>query len=166
MTAGDPAQTQEAAFGQLVARETGRLYRAALAILDDRGDAEDAVQETMLAAWRQWPLLDGLANPAAWLTRVCVNHAISRQRRRRRSILWHGAAASAQPEPSGGYAQLLDLQRAYRRLSPRQRAMVALHIDDGYTVKECAEMLGCRVGTAQGHLARARAKLRRELTDA
>ncbi len=162
-------EAQQAAFERLVAREAEHLYRVALAIVDDPGEAEDAVQETMLTAWRRWSSVADLANSSAWLTRVCVNQAIRRYRReRRRRLLWLRGheLTPAQPEPLALYGQLLDLQRAYRTLSPRQRAMVALHIDDGYTVKECARILGCRLGTAQGHLARARAKLRRELTDA
>lgn len=163
VTSADTLEARQAAFEQMVRREAERLYRVALAIVDGPAEAEDTVQETMVTAWRRWSSVEAAINPTAWLTKVCVNHAIH-QRRRSQRIMSLGRSPSAHPEVLGLYAQLLDLQRAYRTLSPRQRAIVTLHIEQGYGMRECAQMLGCRVGTAQGHLARARAKLRRELT--
>lgn len=166
-TTEDTPAAREAAFERATSREAERLYRLALAIVDDPGDAEDAVQETMVSAWRRWPAIRTYANLPAWLTRVCVHHAIHRRRRSSRMLpLGERRQPPGRPEPLALHGELLDFQRAYQTLSPSQRAMVALHLDDGYTVKECAQLLGCRVGTAQSHLARARAKLRRELTDA
>jgi RNA polymerase sigma-70 factor, ECF subfamily len=168
VAAAETTNARQTRFERMVVGQAERLYRLALAIGDDPGEAEEAVQETMLIAWRRWSSVEGFANPSAWLTRVCVNYAIRRRRRLARRVLWPGErwAAAAQPELPELYGRLLDLQRAYRTLSPRQRAMVALHVADGYTVEECARILGCRMGTAQSHLGRARAKLRKELTDA
>jgi RNA polymerase sigma-70 factor (ECF subfamily) len=158
----------EAAFEQTVAREVPRLHRLALAILDDPGEAEDAVQETLLIAWRRWPSFRSFANRSAWLTRVCVNQAIHSHRRLRRRVLWSGErwSQTAQPGAPAVDGRLIDLDRAYRALSPPQRAMVSLHIGEGYSMDECAAILRCRPGTAHSHLARARTKLRRALTDA
>jgi RNA polymerase sigma factor (sigma-70 family) len=61
---------------------------------------------------------------------------------------------------------MLDIHRAFRKLSPSQRAVITLHLYHGLTVDQCAEVVGCRPGTARSHLARAVAKLRKELGDA
>ncbi len=71
-----PART----FDSVVVQDARRLYSLAFLILRDAGEAEDAVQETQLKAWRSWESLSRTDRPAAWLTRVCVNHYISRRR--------------------------------------------------------------------------------------
>jgi RNA polymerase sigma-70 factor (ECF subfamily) len=158
---------EQAAFERSVIPEARRLFSLALMILGDSGEAEDAVQETMFSAWRSWSTLRDPAKQSSWLTRICVNHCIHRRRRLVRRILWsadQGEAARAgdPPLPAG---QLLGLDKAFGRLSPSQRAAFSLHFHHGYTVDECAALLGCRPGTARSHLGRAVAKLRKEFTD-
>lgn len=167
-----PASSEEcrrqAAFQEVVAPEVDRLFRLAVAIVDDRGEAEDAVQETLLIAWRRWSSLQGYEHRPAWLTRVCVRECIRRRRfLMRRNHPSSGIRAPEIPsQPAYLDGRLMDLHRAYNTLSPPQRAMVTLHLHDGYTVLECAAMLGCRPGTARSHLGRAVAKLRKELPHA
>jgi RNA polymerase sigma-70 factor (ECF subfamily) len=159
-----PEYRSEAGFEAMVLPEAERLYRLALAIVDDRADAEDVVQETLLSAWLRWPALRDYANQSAWLTRVCVNHSIRRRRQFRTRIrrLGDREMLPGQPEPSPFEGRLLDVHRAYQHLSPPQRAMVTLHLRDGFTVSECAVLIGCRPGTARSHLGRAMVKLRKE----
>jgi len=52
---------------------------------------------------------------------------------------------------------------AFRSLSTKQRAVVVLHYHHGYSLDECASLLGCRPGTARSHLARALTTMRKEL---
>ena len=70
----------ERTFEAIAMPDARRLYSLALSILRDEGEAEDAVQETLLKAWRSWESVSRMDRPAAWLTRVCVNHCISRRR--------------------------------------------------------------------------------------
>ncbi len=158
---------EEAAFEAAVAApHAERLLRLALAVVDDPGEAQDAVQETLLVAWRHWPSWARLANPSAWLTRVCVHQCVHRKRLLNRWVFWSAdqwAEAKAQlPELDG---RLLDLHRAYGHLSPSQRAVLYLHLQEGLTVEGCAGQLGIRPGTARSHLGRALSKLRKELLD-
>jgi RNA polymerase sigma factor (sigma-70 family) len=76
------------------------------------------------------------------------------------------AAMTVEEAPDGVEGGFALVEAAFRKLSAPQRAMVALHLVDGLTVKECAAVLGCRSGTARSHLGRAVAKLRKELTNA
>ncbi len=70
------------------------------------------------------------------------------------------------PSPAQRQEPDLDLDRCYRRLSRQQRAVVTLHYQYGYTIDECATLIGCQPGTARSHLARALASLRKELEHA
>src|SRR5580698_640408 len=159
------ADVTDRRYESVVGSETRRLYSLALSILTDSGEAEDAVQETLLKAWRSWTALSGMDRPAAWLTRVCVNYCLNR-RRLLRSRGWPhlGLSEGTEPQRAGGArAESLDISRAYKRLSTRQRAAITLNYRYGYSVEECAVLMGCRPGTVRTHLERGLAALRKEL---
>ena len=159
-------------FDAVADGQARRLYGLAFSILRDAGEAEDAVQETMVRAWRRWDSLRDEAVRTGWLTRICVNHCLTR-----RSLL------ARLPWPSGGRDDVLPvhsaspagsnvgdprgarLHDAFGRLSVRQRAVLSLHYHYGYSLDEAAALIGCRPGTARSHLARGLAALRTELDD-
>jgi RNA polymerase sigma factor (sigma-70 family) len=158
----------ELAFEALVATDARRLYTLALSILRDEGEAEDAVQETLFKAWRSWPSISESDHLPRWLTRVCVNHCTS-MRRHLRARGWPPLELFEATRSSGGQsspADLIDVDRAYRRLSIRQRAAITLNYRYGYSVEESAGFMGCRPGTVRTHVARGLASLRKELGDA
>jgi RNA polymerase sigma-70 factor (ECF subfamily) len=158
----------ELAFEALVAADARRLYTLALSILRDEGEAEDAVQETLLKAWRSWPSISESDHLARWLTRVCVNQCTSVRRHLRARgwpplELFESAGASrGQTSP----AETIDIDHAYRTLSIRQRAAITLNYRYGYSVEESADFMGCKPGTVRTHVARGLASLRKELGDA
>ncbi len=168
VSAMSPDQALSArAFETAVVPDARRLYTLSLSILRDPGESEDAVQETLLKAWRSWQSLSQSDHVSRWLTRVCVNHCISRRRHLRSRgwppiELFEGATSSSDGDND---AELMDIDRAYRRLSLRQRAAVTLNYRYGYSVEECAGLMGCRPGTVRRHVARGLATLRKELSD-
>ncbi len=159
------AANAEAGFDALLRAERGRLYGIAYSILRDHAEAEDALQEAMLKAWKGW---DGVRDEAArstWLVRICVNHCINR-----RSWLRLRPARGANPDDAAApdprfEGRLVDLDRSYRKLSPRQRAAVFLHYHHGYSVDECAELMSCGAGSVRTHLARALTSMRKEMAN-
>jgi len=162
-------QDREDAFERsVVLPETARLYGLALVTVADCDEAADAVQETLLSAWQHWSSLRDPAKQTAWLTRICVRRCIHQRHLLSRRILWSSDrwSSASGPVPVEFEGRLLDVHRVVGSLSPSQRAMVALHLHRGFTVDECAAILGCRPGTARSHLGRAVAKLRKELADA
>ena len=152
-------------FEATFAKEEHRLYGIAFSILRNTSDAEDAVQDVAAQAWRDWAQRRELDKTQAWLTTLCVRHCIRRRRGLVRSRLLteavrqERAATTAHLQYDGRY---IDLDRAYRRLSRQQRAVVFLHYHHGFTVLECAQLMGCSNGAASSHLSRALAKLRTE----
>lgn len=158
-----PVDDPREEFESVVQGEARRLHGIALAILRDAGEAEDAVQETMERAWRSWASLRRDGSRRAWLTRICVRRSIDRRRRFFRAARPAGDLSAA--PPVAFRPEDVDLDAAYRHLSTRQRAVVALHYGYGHSLDECAALMGCRPGTARSHLARALAALREELGD-
>ncbi len=157
----------ERPFDGVVAADGRRLYSLAQGILRDAGEAEDAVQETLLKTWRSWGSVSHMDHPSAWMTRVCVNHCLNR-RRLLRSRGWPPLdlnERTGSSPPGTARAALMDIDHAYRRLSLKQRAAITLNYWHGYSVEECAVFMGCRPGTVRTHLARALENLRKELID-
>jgi RNA polymerase sigma-70 factor (ECF subfamily) len=160
------------AFEMLVERHLGDVHRIAVAIVGP-ADAMDITQETFVVAWQQ---LRHLRNPNAftgWLRRICVNSARQWLRRTRR----RGAITSIETGAATGPMELTDhqpdfraavearavLEPAIERLSPEQRALLALHYTLGYSIADAADALGIRVGTAKSRLNAALNALRRSI---
>jgi|HubBroStandDraft_6_1064221.scaffolds.fasta_scaffold1210040_1 RNA polymerase sigma factor (sigma-70 family) len=162
---GEPA---DASFETLFAADERRLFAIAFSILRDPGEAQDAVQETALIGWRRWTSLRDRASARAWLAKICVHHCI---RRKRHLLRWFTVDTSAKELRAAADRYLQDggrfveIDRAYARLSVRQRAVVSLHYHHGYTLVECADLMGCSPGSVSQHLARALRLLRQELSD-
>lgn len=152
------------AFTTLAGAAVTRLDAAARLILRDRELARDAVQETLVRAWRDLP---GLRDPDrfdAWLHRLTVHACLDLSRRRRRRV----AEVELDPSRFIGLADATEafalrdqLDRALARLEPEHRAVVVLHYYLGLPLPEAAGSLGIPLGTAKSRLHRAIAVLRR-----
>jgi RNA polymerase sigma-70 factor (ECF subfamily) len=143
------------AFTTLVLQLGDRLYSVAYRILRDAGRAEDAVQQTFLIAWRELPTLRDDGRLEAWLYRLLVNVCYAEIRHTRR---WQpGLRLVPVDVPSEDDAQLSvdrrdELERAFRRLSGEQRAVLVLHHYLGLTGAEIAIALDLSPGTVRSRL--------------
>lgn len=163
MPAAIPSTRRDLDFDSVLRAERGHLYGIAHAILRDPPLAEDAVQDALVRAWRSWDSLRDESARRAWLVRICVNQCLnSRRAKLRRLMVTLRADAPALPDPRLD-GRLVDLDRATLKLSPRQRAALLLHYHHGYSIDECADLLGCRPGSVRTHVARALQTLRREM---
>ncbi|HSP65870.1 MAG TPA: RNA polymerase sigma factor [Candidatus Deferrimicrobium sp.] len=159
------AADAEASFDALLSDERRRLYGIAYSILRDHAEAEDALQEAMLKAWKSWGRVRDESARPTWLVRICVNHCLNRRswlRLRPGSAAHADDAAAPDPRFEG---RMVDLDRSYRTLSPRQRAAIFLHYHHGYSIDECAELMSCGAGSVRTHLARALASMRKEMAN-
>ena len=143
---------------ELVAKHENTLYRAALAILGDAQEAEDAVQETYLRYLEKRPELKDENHEKAWLLKVTANRCKSVLRQRSR----HPTAEllDVYPPPEGGSRELVE---AVLALPANQRSAVHLFYYEGYSTDEIASILGQRPGKVRSHLSRAREALRQKL---
>lgn len=163
--AGDPN-----AFGELVARHRDRLWAVALRTTGDPEEAQDAVQDALISAFRRADSFRGEAQVTTWLHRIVVNACLDRMRRRQ--VRPTVPLPEEDGEPSGNRAALADpndhldaretaieIQRALAELPADQRAAIVLVDIEGYPVEQAAEILDCPVGTVKSRCFRGRAKL-------
>jgi RNA polymerase sigma-70 factor (ECF subfamily) len=122
------------------------------------GEAEDVLQNAVLAAWRHRDRFDESRGSAtAWLAKITVNEARKSRRFPRSSPL------VPQSEGAEMSAVNIDVQRAIRGLPKRQALAVELHYYAGLPIRETALAMGCAEGTVKSTLAAARAALHRLL---
>jgi RNA polymerase sigma-70 factor, ECF subfamily len=159
------------------------FYRSALRLLGNAADAEDAVQEALLAAYRHIDQFRGQAQMATWLTAIVRNCALMQLRKRPRQIhlpldeqmggeetyfIWE-TLADKRPSPEEECRNLELIARVHKcsvRLSPTLRRTFQLRVLMGLSIIETAQVLGLPRGTVKAQLARARAKIQRHMRTA
>ena len=150
----------QAAFGLLVEHHWSRLVRLARSV-SGPADAEDAVQDALLLAWRK---LYQLTEPTAfgsWLSRVVMRVCLKRARSRAWSFVPLETYREPQSTPNPGVA--LDVGRWLASLPPKQRAVMHLTVVEGMTDSEIAPLLGIAASSVRAHRHRARQHLKRHL---
>ncbi len=150
------------AFSELVRTHERRAYAVARAIVVNHEDAEDAVQEAFLHAYRA--LHRFLPDQAfgAWLHRIVANAAldITRRRKVRDADELPETVASPFRDPAEANELRQRLQDALEKLPARQRAVIVMHDVEGFKHAEIGTLLGIPEGTARSDLHYARSFLR------
>ena len=160
-------QGSDAAFAALVRLHHRRAYAVARAIVLSHEDAEDAVQDGFLHAFRALDRFRSDQPFGAWLNRIVANAALDLVRRRKVRDADELPDTVAMPFRDPGESDELRrrLSQALTHLSDRQRSVIVLHDVEGFTHGEIGQMLGIPEGTARSDLHHARAALRRLLKD-
>jgi RNA polymerase sigma-70 factor (ECF subfamily) len=162
----------QAAFATLVRRYSGAIFNQAYRMLDDAHEAEDAVQEVFLRAYRRLDSYDPERRLVTWLLSIGSNYCIDRLRRRRGAWLDLDDAAAWLPsgEPGPEASALRDerraaVQRALQRLPDTYRGVTVLRYWHDLSYTEIAEALDLTEATVKTRLHRAR-KLMAEALEA
>lgn len=148
------------ALERLLAEVWPEAYRIALAMLRDRGLAEDAAQDACAALARSLPQLKQPAAFPAWCYRLIVNHAIGIARKRPGTVALDARADRA---IAFDRAEALDFYNALGTLPVAQRGAVLLHYYAGLNSSEISAATGLPAPTIRFHLMLARRALRKAL---
>lgn len=158
-------QGDREAFGRLYQEVALDLYRMALYTLGDPQDAEDAVAETFLEAWKGIHGLRDAASFRQWMLRILsirCKRRVGSYVREKGNIDIDDYLDEGIPDEGGPRAEV---REAMGRLAPDERQMVALSVLYGYTMREIAQMMDLPQGTVSSKLHRTLKKLRRMLGD-
>ncbi len=152
------------AFERLYLAHRDALFRVAWGILLDEEEARDVVQETFLQMHRAAPRWRADARVYTWLSRVAVNRSLSLRRRLRGLFRGTAPAAAASLESVLAHAQALSaVARALGGLPRRQRAVVALHLEQELRPAEIAPLVGLSANATRVALHRGLQRVRAEL---
>jgi RNA polymerase sigma-70 factor (ECF subfamily) len=157
-------------FDALLRPHLERLYRLAYRFTGTREAAEDLVQELCVRLYPRHAELRALDRPGPWLVRALHNLFVDQARRATRSPVESvdplPEVAAPEPGPDErAFAEitLAQIEAALARLPPEQRAVLAWHDIEGYTLEELAQSQDLPLGTLKSRLHRARAALQRLL---
>jgi RNA polymerase sigma-70 factor, ECF subfamily len=171
----------QAAFETLMRRHNGRLFRVARAILKDDAEAEDALQDAYLDAYRRIGDFRGDSQLATWLTRIVINQALMRLRRQKRDrvvVSFGGGDAPDREVPEANMADertesptAATMRAEVRRMLERRidelpvafRTVFVMREVEDLSVEETAACLSIPAATVRTRLFRARALLREAL---
>jgi RNA polymerase sigma-70 factor (ECF subfamily) len=153
----------EDAYERFLKEGYSKLLGAVYLMVNDKGIAEDIVQETFARAYLNWTKLWPVGNPGGWTYRVASNLATSWRRKLIREAKMLSRLKTTVRNPGPEELVDPDLQRLVAGLPTRQRQAVVLHYVLGLPLEEIATAMKVRVGTVKSCLHAARESLRRKL---
>lgn len=161
-----PAAMDESRLGflRLVEAVLPAAHRLARAMLDGRAEAEDAVQEAVVKAWRHFDRFDATRPVEPWLLAIVANECRSARRSRWWSFLPLPSGASTTKTETAS-AEVADLRRALRRLPHEQRLLIVLRYYLDQSFDDIGLALGISPGAAKSRTFRALKRLRVELPE-
>lgn len=182
MTLSDEEVVQRVLAGEtalyevVMRRYNQRLYRVAMGILRNDGEAEDVMQDAYVRAYTHLHQFEHRARFSTWLTRIAVNEALGRLRARARFDSIEGTddgegqnmgwlkSNEADPEQNASRAEVTEvLEKAINGLPDRYRMVLVLRDVEEMSTAEAAEALGLSEDNVKTRLSRARAMLRKHL---
>jgi RNA polymerase sigma-70 factor, ECF subfamily len=166
------------AHAQLFATHSPKLYRVALAVLRNKEDAEDAVQDAWHRAYSRLHTFEGCSSISTWLTRIAINSALMIRRRNKRlfevslhespdddrGLLPNPVDDGLTPEESCRHTELRDLlaQQINRLPSLIQTAFLLRDVNE-FTTRESIKLLGISSSALKSRVQRARRRLAQDM---
>lgn len=151
----------QSAFEHLVVPLENKMYRTARSVLFCEADCADAIQETLLRAWKSMHQLKDVPLFEQWLMRILVRECYRLIKRNKHSdhMLFDGHEAAKDPDLS------IDMRRMTDTLPSHERIVLILYYTMDYGVKDVANILDIPEGTVKSRLARGRSRLAQKLKE-
>lgn len=162
------AQGSQSALGEVYSRTSAKLFGICLRILNDRGEAEDALQDIYINVWRKAGSFDPTkASPISWLAAMARNRSVDRVRARRSPPAESIEAADNVPDEAESALEALErgeeggrLDRCMGELEGRQALAIRSAFFDGFTYNELAAQSKVPLGTMKSWVRRGLLRLR------
>ena len=135
------------------------LYRVSMSMLRNEQDCEDAVQDTILAAYSKLSTLKNEEFFKTWIVRILINNCNKQLKERKKNV-----SSDTVLEPSApSDEKSVEVRAAIDTLPPKIRAVVVMYYIEGFSVKEIKDVLKVPEGTVKSRLSRGRSQLSKEL---
>jgi RNA polymerase sigma-70 factor (ECF subfamily) len=157
------ASGSEEAFVTLVGRYQSRFYSVARRMLGDDGEAQDAVQTTLLRVFRHAADYRAEWRTSTWLYRILTNTCVDQWRKRRR--LRETSEPADEPSSHSSGADRLDVDRALAKLPAEARVVLVLCYVEELSYAEIAKARGITINTVKTQLLRAKRLMRKHLSE-
>jgi RNA polymerase sigma-70 factor, ECF subfamily len=165
------------AFGELVRRNSRRVYAMSLKMLKNHEDAEDNSQNAFCKAYRKIGQFEGNSQFSTWLVSIAINEALMMLRKRRPERSTEGTDSDLNSYDQGSQTDLHDLhadpesqyvmkdlaQKTFEVLTPALKSTFILQKGEGWTSYEVAQALNITAETVKSRIFRARVRLRERL---
>jgi RNA polymerase sigma-70 factor (ECF subfamily) len=148
-----------AEFDAFYAATSHRLVGQVFAMTGNLCEAEDALQEAYIQAWRHWPKIREYQSPEGWVRSVAFKLCVNAWWKARNRIAAHRRASAAREDAPPLGPDLLVVVEALRRLPEKQRRALVLHYIADLPVEQIAAETGAAPGTVKSWLARGRRAL-------
>ncbi|MGC5583904.1 SigE family RNA polymerase sigma factor [Ornithinimicrobium sp. W1679] len=153
--------TTDPAYSEFVLARQGRLRRAAYLMCGDVAQAEDLLQEALVALAEKWETVE---HPDAFVRRVIYRQRVSWWRRSRHELVVDRLPEAGVDDGAERRARDAEVHDVLRTLPPRQRAALVLRYFEDLTEAQTAEVMGVATGTVKSLSHQAVARMRAELT--
>lgn len=149
-------------LGQLILASEDTMYRVAKTLLYRDADCADAIQESIVKAFSKRDTLKKEAYAKTWLIRILINECYGILRREKRVVSLEDYRQEEKAEERQDYSELYE---SICRLTEEARLSVTLYYIEGYSIREIAAMMDTTESAVKNRLARARQRLRKELSE-
>lgn len=147
-------------FERLVNTVRVKLYKTGMAILKNDDDVCDAIQETLLSAYKNFSSLREKQYFSTWITRILINKCYDIIKKNKKvAYLNEQMEVEANESYYDRYKEDSTVERVLSQISPELKLVTVLYYYDEFSVKEISEMLNIPEGTVKSRLARARDKM-------
>ena len=147
-------------FERLVNTVKVKLYKTGMAILKNDDDVCDAIQETLLSAYKNFESLKEKQYFSTWITRILINKCYDIIKKNKK-IAYLNEQMEMETNESyyDRYKEDSTVERVLSQINPELKLVTVLYYYDEFSVKEISEMLNIPEGTVKSRLARARDKM-------